>query len=193
MTPSSIVLLSGPIAVGKSSVASELVGAHGFHSIRTSQFLVALATSSGTGTSRSDLQELGDEFDRKTDFRWVIDRVAVPAFRANPQVHRWLVDSVRKRAQVAHFRESFREGVLHVHFTAPECILEPRYESRRMQLQESGAEQPSYTAAIAHANEVAARELHAAADLVVDLSQVCARDAALVIVHRLEGSAECVR
>lgn len=185
MSMKSIVLLSGPIAVGKSSVATELVSAHGFRSIRTGPFLAALATSTGIGTSRTDLQQLGDKLDRDTEYRWVIDEVAASAFDASPDVQCWLLDCVRKAQQVAHFRAQFGSLVLHVHFTAPEGVLEARYESRRAQLTEPVLH-PPYAAAICHANEVAARGLVSLADLVLDLADASPRDVALAIVSRFD-------
>jgi adenylosuccinate synthase len=157
----SIVLLSGPIAVGKSSVAKELVSAHGFRVLRTSPFLLKVAADRSLKGDRAGLQDLGDGLDRDTDFRWVIDDVAAPALVAEPDVEYWLLDSARKKRQVDHFRARFGNAVLHVHLTAAEDVLEARYESRRTRL----VRLPSYASAIAHPNEVSTPAVNHTANL----------------------------
>lgn len=182
----SIVLLSGPIAVGKSSVAKELVDGHGFRLLRTSPFLLKVAAGRGLRGDRACLQDLGDGLDHDTDFRWVIDDVTAPALLAAPEVQYWLLDSIRKKRQVEHFRARFGSAVLHVHFTAPEEVLAARYETRRTQGDSSVVLQ-SYASAIAHPNEVAARELSSVADAVIDLSEKSSDRTALEISRRSKG------
>jgi chloramphenicol 3-O-phosphotransferase len=182
----SIVLLSGPIAVGKSSVAKELVDVHGFHLLRTSPHLFKLATDRGLKSDRAGLQNLGDSLDGTTDFGWVIDEVAAPALLAAPEVDYWLLDCVRKQRQVEHFRARFGCAVLHLHLTAPEDVLAARYENRRAQ-ENGSVVAPSYASAIAHPNELAARELSSVADIVIDLSTKSPERAALEIAHRFKG------
>jgi cytidylate kinase len=177
------VLLSGPVAGGKSAVARELVERHGFQSIRSGAYLASLASRRGLGTSRTILQRLGDELDQETDYRWLIDDVAVPALETTSDRSHWLLDSVRKRRQVEHFRARFQRSVLHAHLTAPEQILRARYVSRMA----AGAEytgNTAYETAIAHPNEISARSLIDIADIVLDASVMSARDAATAIVER---------
>jgi hypothetical protein len=184
----SIVLLSGPIAVGKTSVAKELVSVYGFRVLRTSPFLLKVAADRGLKGDRSGLQNLGDDLDRVTDFRWVIDDVAAPALVAEPYAEYWLLDSVRKKRQVDHFRARFGSAVLHVHLTAAEDVLEARYESRRAQGADV-APLPSYASAIAHPNEASARELVGVADVVVDLSKASSDRAAVEISRTSKAGA----
>jgi len=179
----SIVLLSGPIAVGKSSVAKELVDAHGFRLLRTSPFLLRVACDRGLKSDRAGLQDLGDSLDGATDFGWVIDDIAAPAVLGAPQVDYWLFDCVRKKRQVERFRARFGNAVLHLHLTAPDDLLAARYENRHAQ-GNSSVVIPTYASAIAHPNEVAARELSSLADAVIDLSATSSERAALEIVRR---------
>ena len=74
-----LLLLSGPVAVGKSGVANTLIKSHGFTSIKSSTYLRSKAASDGLNESRTVLQEAGDRLDSETDFKWLIDDVAVPA------------------------------------------------------------------------------------------------------------------
>jgi hypothetical protein len=162
----SLVLLSGPIAVGKTSVRQELLAAHGYDQVRSSAYLVDLAGKLGESLARTSLQDLGDRLDRDTDYRWVLDEVALPAFAATPSKRRWLVDAVRKRRQVGHFRQAFGSLVLHVHLNAPEDVLRERYCARLP----SARDATPYDVAARHENEVASRDLIFIADLVLDAS-----------------------
>lgn len=170
-----LVLLSGPIAVGKTSVRQELLAAHGFEHVRSSAYLKELAQTEG----RTSLQDLGDRLDEETDYRWLLDSVARPGFMALPGQQRWLVDAVRKKRQVEHFRDAYGPLVLHVHLTAPEEILKQRYASR---LSTSG-DQPEYAIAIEHENETASRRLIDIADLVLDANLLTPQGLAQLIVN----------
>jgi adenylosuccinate synthase len=172
-----LVLLSGPLAVGKTALREELVAVHGFDYVRSGRYLLDRAQREALDGHRRGLQELGDELDRNTDFRWLLDDVAIPTFRANPNTSRWLVDAVRKLRQVEHFKGTFGASVFHVHLTAPEEVLKARYEARRAVAGKS-ADQTPYEQAIAHVNEVAARGLVNVADLKLDVSTMTPEEAA---------------
>jgi hypothetical protein len=164
----SIILLSGPLAVGKTSVRDKLVLSGGFQPIRSSTYLKTIADGA---SGRRSLQEIGDRLDLETDYRWLLDRVATPAFEAEPERRLWLVDAVRKSRQVEHFRQSYESGTLifHAHLDAPESILKQRFDNRQQGLGEN-VEGMSYETAIDHDNERSARALKAIADKVYDTS-----------------------
>ena len=79
---------------------------------------------------RTALQQLGDELDVSTDYRWVVNDVAEHAIGNDPNVRRWLFDSVRKPRQVEHFRIRYSASVFHVHLIASEQVLRTRYDAR---------------------------------------------------------------
>jgi hypothetical protein len=162
-----ILLLSGPVAVGKSTLASHLVGEHGFRTIRSGKYLQTLALQAGSDTSRVALQHLGDNLDERTDYAWLINDVAAPQIDGTPEQARWLLDSVRKKRQVEHFRSRFAGDVLHVHLTAAENVLRVRYRARLAAGSEYEGGTP-YEDAVKHPNEAASRGLVNIADLVVD-------------------------
>lgn len=120
---------------------------------------------------RRALQELGDRLDFETDYRWLVERVAIPAFQASPSQTKWLVDAVRKENQVSHFRNMYGEisYVYHAHLNAPESVLMRRFDQR---LREAGGdgEGGTYEAAIEHENERSARALIHIADKIYDTS-----------------------
>src|SRR5437879_5325999 len=113
-----LLLFSGPIAVGKSEIAKVLIGKHQFRSLGSGSYLREYASSKGLAASRAALQRLGDSFDEQTDYRWIVDDIAIPNITANPEQAFWLMDSVRKTRQVQHFKDAFGATVLHAHFIA---------------------------------------------------------------------------
>jgi len=171
-----ILLLSGPIAVGKSTVASQLLESHHFCAISSSQYLKGEAAEKGLSLSRNTLQALGDQLDIDTGFAWLVDNVAIPQIGATDD-SRWFVDAVRKEQQVALFRATF-ERTCHVHFTAPESILRARFDERLAREGPNWEGPTSYEEAVAHPNEAAARALIEIADAVIDLVENSPAEAA---------------
>jgi len=171
-----MLLLSGAMGAGKTVVASLLEADHAFRRLSTSGYLRTYGQGLGPAGERLQLQDLGDRLDRETDYRWVVDEVALPAFSNIPTEQRWLLDAARKPRQVAHFRAALGDAVCHVHLTAPESVLRTRYEQRLT------AHDTPYTTAVAHPNEVAARGLECIADVVVDTGTVTPEQAVQQIV-----------
>jgi adenylosuccinate synthase len=161
-----ILLISGPIAVGKTSVTEHLIEKYGFQKISTGSYLLNIAQNKNLHSGRRTLQELGDKLDADTDYKWVVDDVAKPKIELNPDVKYWLFDSVRKPQQIEHFKALYPNSIRHVHLSASEPTLELRYNGRKS----SGGEyeeSPSYRDAISHSNEVIARSLIGIAEAVI--------------------------
>lgn len=178
-----LLLISGPTAVGKSAVAKTLIEEHGFKNIKSSKFLRDMAKRRDLGGSRTDLQALGDSLDELTDYKWLIDDVAVPVINANLSAERWLLDAVRKKKQVEHFRTRFGKVVFHAHLTAPELVIETRYNERLS----AGGEHlgnTGYAVAKAHPNEIASRDLIKVADVTIDLEHISSQAAASAILEK---------
>jgi hypothetical protein len=123
-----IILLSGPLAVGKTTLRDALVSEHHFDYAKSGKYLTSRASQLGIAISRTSLQDLGDKLDLDTDYRWLITDVVTPAMQGNDLCERWIVDAVRKERQVIHFRDSFNTSadVFHLHLTAPEAVLQTR-------------------------------------------------------------------
>lgn len=164
-----ILLLSGPVACGKSTLARALVHDQGFRLIRSGAYLETLARTRGGDTSRRALQILGDALDAQTGFAWLIDEVAAPIIDAAPAQVGWLLDCARKPEQVAHFRRRFGGRVVHVHLVASEDELRRRYNARLSIGAEYMGATP-YDEAIAHPNEKISRTLGDIADATIDTS-----------------------
>lgn len=172
-----LLLLSGAIGTGKSSVATEMEVHSEFRKISSSGYLRAYGQRLFPTEERHQLQELGDQLDRETDFIWIVRDVAVTAIEGTPHVENWLLDAVRKPRQVEHFRDRFGHRVRHIHLIAPENLLRERYARR------ANAGDTSYDQAVAHPNEVAARSLKSIADEVFDTSQLTPTEIAIRVMN----------
>ena len=161
-----LLLLSGPMASGKTSVSAALQEHHGFAPISSSAFLREQLAARNKPIDRHHLQELGDTLDRATDFSWLIESVASPVIDALPQVDNWLLDAVRKPRQVELFRLHFADMVRHVHIVAPESVLQQRYSERGV------GHLAQYQVSVSHPNEQSARSLAALADKVLDTGEL---------------------
>ncbi len=150
------------MAGGKTSVSAVLQERYGFLPISSGAFLRSQRALQNGPNERQHLQDLGDTLDQATDFFWLIDFVARPAFDARPHTDNCLVDSVRKPRQVELFRRGYTEAVRHLHVVAPEDVLRERYACR------SALTLARYQADLLHPNEQSARSLAALADQISD-------------------------
>lgn len=157
-----LLLLSGPVASGKTSISATLQELHGFVPISSSSYLRARLAARSEPLDRHNLQELGDSLDHSTDFSWLIESVANPTIQARPDVENWLLDAVRKPRQVELFRLHFGNAVRHVHINAPESVLQQRYAAR------DATHINEYNNSVLHPNEKSARSLSGFADKVLD-------------------------
>lgn len=169
-----LILLSGPVATGKTALREVLVNSFGFRSVRSSGYLKQLADRRCLAGERTGLQDLGDELDRLSDCRWLLDDVVRPECEAFPEQRRWLVDAVRKIRQIEHLRIEYGDVVQHIHLVAEEEILRRRYMERNDAI--------PYETAIQHENEIASRKLILVADLVIDTGMASSKDAAQKII-----------
>lgn len=154
-----IVILSGRVAVGKTTVAELLESRFGFQVLRTRDLIAA---AQGTQPERSALQVDGDRLDRKTGGRWVAN--AIPKLLAGHDCDRVVVDSVRKKIQIDAVRSGFGASVVHVHLLATVETIGARYLGRKSSLREL----PTYDAVAKSATERGVDGLRHHADIVVD-------------------------
>lgn len=183
-----LLLLSGPLSVGKSSVTAVLVAKHSYSKVRSGAYVASVATARGLPQNRNGLQEVGDSLDADTDYLWLLNDVAKPTIFATPCQRCWVIDAVRKDRQITHFRREFGASIYHVHLFAPEEVLRSRYEHRQKSGDDYVGDAP-YDVAISHPNETAARSLLNIADTVIDIGERSPEETASLILRRITGVA----
>ncbi|MGO7545442.1 adenylosuccinate synthetase [Rhizobium leguminosarum] len=154
-----IIVLSGPIAVGKTAFSDELMRRYPCEKVSTRKYIIKVKQ---VPNERGPLQVAGAELDQETGGAWVSD--AVNEASANTDKDFLLLDCARIPAQVELLRERFgRENVHHIHLTAPPEVLEERYNSRPAHL----GELPTYHEAKADSIEADIGRLAEIANVVV--------------------------
>ena len=118
-----VVLISGPIASGKTTLSRLLELRFGFFVVSTRGILASLARD------RRALQAAGASLDESTAGRWVRDGL-LGLWSRSPTEASFVVDSVRTLDQVEWVRETFGGLVKHVHLTASPEVLSGRYRSK---------------------------------------------------------------
>ncbi len=162
-----ILVVSGPVASGKSTLVRKIQEAYGAVVFATRDWLTQSLTASGvTTTDRRALQAEGEKYDVLTKGQWVRDGL-INALKSNTAATLVVLDSVRTKDQVTVLRDMEETQVLHVHVTAPLAVLSARYEERR---KARADELPSYHEVHANPTESQVDSLREIADLVVDTS-----------------------
>jgi adenylosuccinate synthase len=158
-----IVVVSGPVAVGKSILVKGLSDSCGAHRVST-RALIQRRVGPNAPADRAGLQRAGDRLDSDTDGSWVAQEVGKVSAEL-PADAVIVVDSCRIESQVEGLRHAFGSRVIHVHLTAPIDVLRARYLSRG-----SGvvAEFPSYEEVRRNRTEKRIDRLADIADLVID-------------------------
>jgi adenylosuccinate synthase len=160
-----IVLLSGPIGVGKSTLTDSLEKTYQARIIKTRELLDLEARFRFQSVkTREEYQKLGETLDRETGGLWVSN--ALKELLEREKADLVIVDSVRIQKQVDAIREVHGFAVFHLHLTAFENDLRKRFEQRTIKFQEA----PSFDSARQNATEQGVRLLERKADAVVNTS-----------------------
>src|SRR5262245_57575698 len=126
--PQLVVLLSGSVASGKSTLANHLVQDFEATLFKTWQLLTAIRPD--VGRDRVSLQAIGEKLDRDTDGRWVSEALGKKSTEL-PTDALIVVDSVRILSQIDWIRRGFGPSVIHVHLEASDKDLRKRYAGRK--------------------------------------------------------------
>jgi adenylosuccinate synthase len=180
-----LLLLSGAVGAGKTTLGSALYDRYGARIIKTRELLTALKPA--VEQTRKPLQGAGDALDVETGGRWIAESL----FKLNPQEPFVVVDAVRITAQVDAVRERFPNvHVQHIHLQAPDEVLEERYARRAR----PGDETTSYASVRENPTEASVDKLAAVCDVLFDTSRnrpedVLVRAAArLGLYHARDGA-----
>ena len=166
-----IIVLSGPVGVGKSSFAKKLDELFDVKKVSTSSWM---QQHYGVAAERAALQAYGDKLDIETNGEWVTDAVVEWAASADEDAV-LLVDSARISPQIEHLRSKFAEKVIHIHLHAGDDLLEKRYLDRLPEHKEF----ETYSEVRTNGTEAAVGSLAKIADLVLDTDHADARTLAV--------------
>lgn len=175
-----IILLSGPIGSGKTTLALYMERNHAACHVSTVGILSALI---GRSLGRSELQQVGLE-QRFQEGEWIADAV-VRSILEHPMVEVIVVDAVRTVEQVRTMRDlaTGKWRILHVHLTADNQQLAERYNSRDRRI-DSGI---NWSVVKESLSEAAILDLESGADLAIDTSRVTSDDVAVRVGSRLRS------
>ena len=173
-----VVVLSGPMGAGKSTLAEGLQRRHGARIISSRQLLQARVGSEGLG--RLELQRRGEALDEQTQGRWLAEDIRELLRRPEDRPELLVVDAIRIEAQVLALHPVLGSRVVHVHLSASDETLAERYAWRRSR-SATDTEGASFEQARAHPTESRVGKLARHADLVLDTRRLPA-EAVLVRV-----------
>lgn len=124
-----VVLISGHLGAGKSGLARILESEFEYFRFSSSGYLRQEAARRGVPSDRSSLQELGDVLDRETGDAWLYQAVHAMA-QTLVGAPRIVVDGVRTRKQLEHFRRDHTLPCVHVHLFGQTVALRKRFGER---------------------------------------------------------------
>lgn len=128
MTPT-IVLISGPVASGKTTLAEGLCTRSSGKRFSTRDLLMRRLGNGGP-VDRAQLQKIGGQLDDASGGTWLRDELWKEMYEAE-DLELAVIDAVRVLPQIEALRSAFGKRVIHIHLTAPEDVLAARYEDRR--------------------------------------------------------------
>lgn len=175
-----IVVLSGPIAAGKTELCKELVRGFGFTVFKTRELIQELVND--IPSERGALQHAGEVLDRRTNGAWVANALARKIQGESRGCH-IIVDSVRIKRQIDGVRRAFGSRVVHIHLTADPAILKLRYNKRMRTARIK--ELPLYEDAAKNTTEVGVESLKEFADVVIDTGRSAEADTMIRVASRL--------
>jgi adenylosuccinate synthase len=175
-----IILLSGPIGSGKTTLAAHMERHYAACHISTSEIL---SESVGRSLDRRELQQVGLE-GRFQGGEWIANAVTRSIFD-HPEAKVVVVDAVRTVEQVRAIRNltAGRWRILHVHLTADSQQLAERYDSRARRV-DSGVDWSTATESL---TETAIIALEPDADLAIDTTTATPDDVAVRVSSRVRS------
>ena len=185
--PKLIVLISGNVSAGKTTLSDGLRRQYNASRVKTKEALQDLALKklkTELPSERKALQEFGSQLDKETRGEWVLGALKKhinDAKVADDDVV--VVDAVRILDQIKAIRRSYQFAVKHIHLEAPPTALARRYKTRG---NTSVRELPTYAEVGRNLTESRVADLRGSADFVVDTER-CTPDDVLVRVATYLG------
>lgn len=166
-----LVLLSGRVCAGKSTLRTSLVQRFGVHPIKTKDLIARLAGE--IEHERGAMQDYGELLDRRTKGAWVCTELMRITESLDDEAV-VVVDAVRIAKQIDAIRKAYGQRVFHIHLEAPENILAIRYKKKRRQ--KGFKEFSSYTEVLKNDTERQVESLAPLADVVIKTDRCTEND-----------------
>jgi adenylosuccinate synthase len=187
--PRKIVILSGSVSSGKTTLAENLVRRFAASLFKTRHFLQKRG-GPGVASARDALQEFGEKLDKSTKGKWVCDDF-LEAAATLPQDALAVLDSLRMLGQINAIREAYGPRVVHVHLTASLQELRARYARRQS---DDIKELASYDEVLANRTERNVPKLEQFADVVIETDHCTKQDVLIRVASHLGlFGGECLR
>ncbi len=167
--PTTIVLISGGVSAGKTTLCRSLVQRFNLLHVKTKDIIRTRFPE--VPFERRALQLAGQALDDSTGGTWVRDGIEPIIEVAQDSI--LLVDAVRIEGQVEAVREKYGPIVRHIHLTAPFDVLRERYSDR---LAPGFQEMVSYEEVVKDKTEQQIGRLETSADAVIDTRRCTAED-----------------
>ncbi|MGA3208404.1 MAG: adenylosuccinate synthetase [Syntrophales bacterium] len=170
-----IILLSGNVSSGKSTLAELLRGNFNAKIFKTRDYLKSRREK--IESARLAMQEFGEVLDRRTKGAWVRDGLTRFISKNGLQEDNMvIVDAVRIAEQILRIRELFKSKVIHIHLDTPIEELRERYSRR---VDKGIRELPSYDKVLENKTESGVSDLANIADAVID-TKLCTKSDVMV-------------
>jgi adenylosuccinate synthase len=184
--PKLIVLISGNVSAGKTTLSDGLRRQYNATVVKTKEVLKDLAIKKlkrELPSERRALQEFGTQLDDETNGEWVLGALRKHITDARVgQEDVVVVDAVRILPQVKAIRRAFQFAVKHVHLEAPPAALAKRYKTRG----NAGVKElPKYSDVKQDPTESRVATLRQSADFVVDTERCTPEDILVRVVTYL--------
>jgi len=166
-----VVVLSGPVSAGKTTLAAQLHERFGAIHLKTSVLLEKLAEGR-VPLERGAMQRFGARLDTQTGGKWVAEDL-VPRITNLPEHAVVVIDAVRIASQIEALRIGLPRQVVHVHLTAPADVLERRYTKRP---KSRVKERATYAEVLTNPTERRVSKLKDDADIVIDTGKSTRKD-----------------
>lgn len=176
-----IVILSGHVCAGKSTLAANLAQKYDFHHVKT--WSLVQARGRNLSLDRTTLQDYGQRLDEKTNGAWLRDDVQIIE-RELKGARPIIVDSVRHQGQIDALRKAYGRRVIHVHLNADREELEDRYK-RRLKGKTDIKELKTYAEVLENRTEAAVGSLDKCADVVVNSDRCNEHDIVVRVASHL--------
>lgn len=174
-----IVVLTGEIATGKSTLAQKLVQVFGFKHCKTKEGLAFLAEKKldGKTPDRDFLQKHGEYLDTTEEGKWVLEYFQHLFHKDFEKSNLYIIDSARILKQIQHVREAYSYFVFHIHLEASKSSLEERFYARgEIKELPANEQKEKYQRYKSDPTEQQVNTLKDEADLVIDTDMCNAED-----------------